>query len=295
MAGLSSAPVLTGQSPAPAEWPRLYPEPVVAPGFRATTFEEFQWRDGGWLATGRKRYEYEASGRLTRVSFEADLNGKWHVGRRETLTYTDGRATELLVEESIGPSLRNRGRHSFVYSGGRLTEERVEAWSFEERWTPLRRSTFEYDARGRLSLEVLHAQPGATQPSARIESRYETDGRLKELARQSSQRGAWIDTERIVNAYGTGGRLASVSMLSAGRGSADWMEAFRVTHEYDAAGRRTVLVTQTAGPAGLRNSARQLIGYDSAGNQIETRHQGWRDGAWIDGRKETWTLERSAR
>jgi hypothetical protein len=292
LAGASATP--RAQSPAPADWPRLDPPRAIASGYKTATSAELQWRDGSWVPITRQRFEYDTAGELTTLTFESDFNGTWRPSRRHAFTREAGRVTEMRIEESVGPALQDRGRHQFAYTNGRLSEARIDAWSFEQRWTPLRRETFEYDPAGRLQFEYTHAGAAATAASTnRIESLYDANNRLIEEAKQSRQRGTWATIERVTRTYGPSERLEVVSMLAVVRGgTAQWTEAFRIRHTYDSAGRRVEAVTDVLGSAGLRPSARQVYAYDPSGNQIETRYQGWRNGAWTEARRETWTYVR---
>lgn len=284
--------VTVAQVAVPPEWPRLDVDPVVQPEFRPRAWAEFQWNNGRWEPTRRHERTYDAAGRLASITYASLLGADWRPSRRETLRYNDaGQHIETLVEESLGPALRNHSRYSYRYENGRLVEEFFEGWSAAQAWTPFRRTTFTLNASGRREQEIARgAQPQAV--GTRIVLSYDQAGRLLEETRQHEKGKTWVDADRVRRRYDATGRLLDVTMLVV-RGSAS-VEALKLTHDIDAAGRRVATVTQGQGPGGtLRDTMRQLYTYDADGNQTETLFQGWSNGTWTDGRKETIAYERA--
>jgi hypothetical protein len=276
------------------EWPPLDDAPISSDGFRQTAWESLRWRDDTWEATHRQHLSYDEAGRLAEIDHQSWFNDELRTSRKELFTYDDNVLTEKLTKESVANRLDNRGREIYTYDGeGRLVEKTLLGWSYEQKWAPLFKYVYAYDAAGRRvqeRKETLNKE--LAQPEGQISYEYKDDGTLDAELKYREQAGEWMVAQRFDYRYNDAGQLVEKALQATRTESASWTDMLQVQYAYDDDGLCTNATSKFRGATdGFEDKMRRLFEYDEHGNQIAVIFQTLQEDDWQDGRKEVYRYE----
>ncbi|GAB4322459.1 MAG: hypothetical protein Kow0074_14010 [Candidatus Zixiibacteriota bacterium] len=176
----------------------------------------------------------------------------WVYVTRTTYTY-DGQVfpIEVLTQQWDGNQWNNQVRISTEYDGsGKQTVVTTEYW-VGTLWEHAVRSLFDYD--------------GSGNPWVTTTQTWDTLGQ------------AWVNLSRVTMTYSGGLVDSSISEIWD---NGSWRLTGKITYEYNANNRVSVVTSQIDFGSGLQNSSRMTHSYDGNNNLTESLSEVWDNGSW---------------
>lgn len=278
----------------PADAQNIWPpesEIAAVAGTRMTSISKERFREGKWEEVNREVFVYDDEGYLIEKHFSSLMGDEWRVTRREKFSYADGVLVGVLKEDKRINVFHPTEQRTYSYDENRLSNSTIDAYGPGAQVIPVFRHSHQYTSEDSVTTETIVQEQsinGEWKQISTVRRVFDEEGRP---TLQSKSDGAGSEAEageRFTYEYDEDGQL--IGRRWSFRGEDGWIVPSDERYVYLEDG--TIIVESLRSLGGeTTRTHRIVLEHDSSGNVVSRLYQGWKDGEWLDGRRELFSYE----